>query len=105
MAPPRSEEEDDPSEPPPPKALPSLVSPRFHLLLGVQFVFGLGFSSFLLLPKYMTQVHGADRAHVPGAARRPLGPCGTCAQQPRPRPRPAPVANRARGWRWTREYS
>ena len=53
-------EDDNPLEPPPPKALPSLVSPRFLLLLGVQFVFGLGFSSFLLLPKYLTQVHAAS---------------------------------------------
>jgi MFS family permease len=36
------------------------VSPRFLLLLGVQFLFGLGFSSFLLLPKYLTRVHAAD---------------------------------------------
>jgi MFS family permease len=40
--------------------VPSLSSPRFLLLLGVQFVFGLGFSSFLLLPKYLTRVHAAD---------------------------------------------
>ena len=53
-------EDDNPLEPPPPTALPSLVSPRFLLLLGVQFVFGLGFSSFLLLPKYLTQVHAAN---------------------------------------------
>jgi MFS family permease len=37
-----------------------LVSPRFVLLLSVQFLFGLGFSSFLLLPKYLTEVHAAD---------------------------------------------
>ncbi|HYP76236.1 MAG TPA: MFS transporter [Polyangiaceae bacterium] len=60
MAPPKSEEDDDPLEAPPPKALPSLVSARFLLLLGVQFLFGLGFSSFLLLPKYLTQVHAAN---------------------------------------------
>ncbi len=39
---------------------PSLFRPRFLLLLAVQFVFGLGFSSFFLLPKYLTEVHGAD---------------------------------------------
>jgi MFS family permease len=37
-----------------------LVRPRFVLLLSVQFLFGLGFSSFLLLPKYLTEVHAAD---------------------------------------------
>ena len=39
---------------------PSLYSPRFVLLLGLQFACGLGFSSFLLLPKYLTEVHGAN---------------------------------------------
>jgi MFS family permease len=37
-----------------------LVRPRFVLLLSLQFLFGLGFSSFLLLPKYLTEVHAAD---------------------------------------------
>jgi MFS family permease len=37
-----------------------LASTRFVLLLGLQFLFGLGFSSFLLLPKYLTEVHAAD---------------------------------------------
>jgi len=59
MAPPRRNEDDAPPKLQP-EALPSLVSPRFLLLLGVQFVFGLGFSSFLLLPKYLTQVHAAS---------------------------------------------
>jgi predicted MFS family arabinose efflux permease len=60
MAPPRNEkEEEDPLEPSLSK-VPSLWSPRFLLLLGIQFVFGLGFSSFLLLPKYLTRVHAAD---------------------------------------------
>ncbi len=39
---------------------PTLFRSRFLLLLAVQFVFGLGFSSFFLLPKYLTEVHGAD---------------------------------------------
>lgn len=59
MAPPKRDE-DAPLILRPPDALLSLVSPRFLLLLGVQFVFGLGFSSFLLLPKYLTQVHAAS---------------------------------------------
>ncbi|HEV8244400.1 MAG TPA: MFS transporter [Polyangiaceae bacterium] len=37
----------------------SLFRPRFLFLLALQFVFGLGFSSFFLLPKYLTEVHGA----------------------------------------------
>jgi MFS family permease len=37
-----------------------LASTRFVLLLAVQFVFGLGFSSFLLLPKYLAEAHAAD---------------------------------------------
>ena len=37
-----------------------LYSSRFVLILGLQFVFGLGFSSFFLLPKYLTEVHQAD---------------------------------------------
>ena len=39
--------------------LPTLYSARFLSILGLQFVFGLGFSSFLLLPKYLAVVHGA----------------------------------------------
>lgn len=37
-----------------------LASPRFYLLLALQFVFGLGFSAYFLLPKYLTEVHGAS---------------------------------------------
>lgn len=36
-----------------------LFTPRFVLALGLQFFFGLGFSSFLLLPKYLAQQHHA----------------------------------------------
>ncbi len=39
---------------------PRLYNPRFVLLLSLQFVFGLGFSSFFLLPKYLTEVHAAN---------------------------------------------
>jgi MFS family permease len=41
-------------------ALPALYSQRFVLILGLQFTFGLGFSSFLLLPKYLSEVHASD---------------------------------------------
>lgn len=41
-------------------APPSLYNPRFILILVLQFLFGLGFSSFFLLPKYLTEVHQAD---------------------------------------------
>ena len=41
-------------------ATPSLYHPRFILILVLQFLFGLGFSSFFLLPKYLTEVHHAD---------------------------------------------
>src|SRR5688572_3908188 len=37
-----------------------LYQPRFVLVLALQFLFGLGFSSFLLLPKYLAEVHHAD---------------------------------------------
>lgn len=37
-----------------------LYSFRFVLILTLQFAFGLGFSSFFLLPKYLTEVHRAD---------------------------------------------
>lgn len=60
MAPPETQEDDDPLNCNEQQALPSLTSPRFVLLLMVQFVYGLGFSTFLLLPKYLTQVHHAD---------------------------------------------
>src|SRR5262245_13336995 len=39
---------------------PRLYNPRFVLLLSLQFVFGPGFSSFFLLPKYLTEVHAAN---------------------------------------------
>src|SRR5690606_318693 len=41
-------------------APPRLYSFRFVLLLCLQFTFGLGFSSFFLLPKYLTEVHAVD---------------------------------------------
>jgi MFS family permease len=41
-----------------------LFNPRFVLALALQFFFGLGFSSFLLLPKYLAQVHRADAATI-----------------------------------------
>jgi MFS family permease len=37
-----------------------LYQPRFVLVLVLQFLFGLGFSSFLLLPKYLAEEHHAD---------------------------------------------
>ena len=37
-----------------------LYNARFILILALQFLFGLGFSSFFLLPKYLTEVHQAD---------------------------------------------
>lgn len=37
---------------------------RFVLILALQFAFGLGFSSFFLLPKYLTEVHHADAAWI-----------------------------------------
>src|SRR5262245_34394404 len=39
---------------------PSLYNARFLVLLALQFVFGLSFSSFFLLPKYLTEVHAAN---------------------------------------------
>jgi MFS family permease len=44
--------------------LPPLYRAKFVVLLLVQFVFGLGFSSFLLLPKYLTQAHAADASTI-----------------------------------------
>src|SRR5688572_25390687 len=41
-----------------------LYQPRFVLVLALQFLFGLGFSSFLLLPKYLAEVHHADGALI-----------------------------------------
>ncbi|HTV23966.1 MAG TPA: MFS transporter [Polyangiaceae bacterium] len=41
-----------------------LYSARFVLILALQFTFGLGFSSFLLLPKYLAEVHGADATSI-----------------------------------------
>lgn len=41
-----------------------LYNPRFILILVLQFLFGLGFSSFFLLPKYLTEVHHADAALI-----------------------------------------
>jgi MFS family permease len=41
-----------------------LYTSRFVLILGLQFVFGLGFSSFFLLPKYLTAVHHADAGWI-----------------------------------------
>lgn len=41
-------------------AHPPLYNARFLLILALQFLFGLGFSSFFLLPKYLTEVHQAD---------------------------------------------
>lgn len=51
------------AQPPEPGAgavRPALFQPRFLWLLGMQLVFGLGFSSFLLLPKYLATVHSAN---------------------------------------------
>jgi len=39
-------------------------NPRFILILVLQFLFGLGFSSFFLLPKYLTEVHQADASLI-----------------------------------------
>jgi MFS family permease len=39
---------------------PRLYNPQFLLLLALQLVFGLGFSSYFLLPKYLTEVHGSN---------------------------------------------
>lgn len=47
-----------------PEPLPPLYRAKFVVLLLVQFVFGLGFSSFLLLPKYLTQAHAADASTI-----------------------------------------
>ncbi len=44
--------------------LPPLYRAKFVVLLLVQFVFGLGFSSFLLLPKYLTVAHAADASTI-----------------------------------------
>lgn len=41
-----------------------LYTLRFALVLASQFVFGLGFSSFFLLPKYLSEVHHADAACI-----------------------------------------
>jgi MFS family permease len=41
-----------------------LYNPRFILILALQFLFGLGFSSFFLLPKYLTEVHQADASLI-----------------------------------------
>lgn len=38
----------------------ALYTPRLVLILALQFVFGLGYSSFFLLPRYLTEVHRAD---------------------------------------------
>jgi MFS family permease len=43
---------------------PRLFTPRFVLALGLQFFFGLGFSSFLLLPKYLAEVHHAGAESI-----------------------------------------
>lgn len=45
-------------------APPPLYSLRFVLVLALQFMFGLGYSSFLLLPKYLTEVHAADATSI-----------------------------------------
>lgn len=37
---------------------------RFLFILALQFAFGLGFSSFFLLPKYLTEVHHADATWI-----------------------------------------
>lgn len=47
-----------------PEPLPPLYRAKFVVLLLVQFVFGLGFSSFLLLPKYLTVAHVADASTI-----------------------------------------
>jgi MFS family permease len=47
-----------------PHAPAKLYSARFLLILALQFVFGLGFSSFLLLPKYLTEAHGANATAI-----------------------------------------
>ena len=44
--------------------MPRLYSVRFVAILGLQFTFGLGFSSFLLLPKYLAEVHRADAISI-----------------------------------------
>jgi len=43
---------------------PKLYTPRLLLILSLQFIFGLGYSSFLLLPKYLTEAHGADATTI-----------------------------------------
>lgn len=45
-------------------APPRLHSARFGVILALPFLFGLGFSSFLLLPKYLTVVHAADPSAI-----------------------------------------
>lgn len=45
-------------------APPRLHSARFAVILGLQFTYGLGFSSFLLLPKYLTEAHAADATAI-----------------------------------------
>lgn len=49
-----------------PAAAPAarLYTPRLLLILSLQFAFGLGFSSFFLLPKYLTEAHQADAATI-----------------------------------------
>jgi MFS family permease len=41
-----------------------LYTPRLLLILFLQFIFGLGYSSFLLLPKYLAEAHGADATSI-----------------------------------------
>lgn len=53
-------EDAQPPEPDSSVGRSSLFRPRFLWLLGMQLVFGLGFSSFLLLPKYLATVHSAN---------------------------------------------
>ncbi len=45
-------------------AVPALYSRRFVTILSLQFAFGLGFSSFLLLPKYLAEAHAADATTI-----------------------------------------
>ena len=69
---------------------PRLYSSRFLLLLGLQFVFGLGFSSFFLLPKYLTEVvraqidEGAKSAGRDAAAVSVVCPVFTAVGEPGP---------------------
>lgn len=43
---------------------PRLWSKEYRQLLIVQFTFGLGFSTFYLLPKYLRQIYGANAAAI-----------------------------------------